>query len=68
MTTVITDPGIFDTLFKLPDFVENSEKCSQYILPCRKKISHLVSLWTCILRNWRFQIFLWEAVDLRITK
>jgi hypothetical protein len=34
----------------------------------QKKISHLVSSWTRILRNWDFQIFLWEAVDPRITK
>jgi hypothetical protein len=51
-------PGIFGTLFTLPDFVEDTERSTVYtICPAEKKISHLVSSWTCILRNWDFQYF-----------
>jgi hypothetical protein len=56
-------PGIFDTLFKSPDFVEDTERSAVYTFCPAEKISHLVSSWTCILRNWHFQIILWEAME-----
>jgi hypothetical protein len=61
-------PGIFDTLFKSPDFVQDTERSAVYTLCPAEKNSHLVSSWTRILRNWHFQIFLSEAVDPRITE
>jgi hypothetical protein len=61
-------PGNFNTLFKLPHFVEDSESSIVYAFCPAEKTSLLVSSWTRILRNGDFQIFLSEVVDPRITK
>jgi hypothetical protein len=42
-------------LFKSPDFAEDTERSAFYAVCPAEKISHLVSSWTCILRNWRLK-------------
>jgi hypothetical protein len=62
---MITDPDIFDALFKSSDFVEDTERYAVYNSVLHK-ISHLVSSRTRILRNWYFQIFLPENHEVKI--